>query len=155
LELERIKASRSLVNASGLTDSLKTFKGTEYVVIGCFQDQDSINLLKQLDKALTDAGWTRGKLPPNSVADIELNISKDFAVPIATRTGVYVWAQSSQTVDALKATASLVLPEYLKAAMALKGGLASGINPPEGDLGPLPVEVGNSSSVFIIVGKKP
>jgi hypothetical protein len=39
--------------------------------------------------------------------------------------------------------------------MALKGGLASGINPPEGDLGPLPVEPGDSTAAFIIVRKKP
>lgn len=156
LELERIRTPRSLTNASGLTDSLKMFKGTEYVFIGCFQDQDSINLLIQLDKALADAGWTRGKLPPqNSFGDIQLNISKDFAVPITSRSGVYVGAQTTETVDALKAIPVPQLPEYLRAAMALKGGLASGITPSEGDLGPLPVDPGNSTSVFILIGKKP
>ena len=156
LDLERIRTPRSLINPAALTDSLKTFSGTEYIVLGCFQDQESINLLVQLDKVLTDAGWKRGKLPPNgSFADIQLNISKDFAAPITTRSGVYVGAQSTETVDALKATPAPILPGYIKAAMALKGGLASGINPPEGDFGPLPIDPGNSTSVFILVGKKP
>jgi hypothetical protein len=155
LELVKLKTPRTLTNAPVLTDALKTFKGTEYTIIGCFQDQDSINLLVQLDKVLTDAGWTR-KLPPqNSFGDLRLNISKDFAVPIATRSGVYVGAQSAETVDALKATPQRLLPGYIRAAMALKGGLASGINPPEGDFGPLPVDPGDSTAVFIIVGKKP
>lgn len=156
LELERIRTPRSLINAAALTDSLEAFKGTEYVVIGCFQDQESINLLIQIDKALASAGWTRGKLPPQgSFGDIQLTISKDFAVPITSRTGVYVGAQSDETVGELKATPLSLLPSYIRAAMALKGGLASNINPPEGDFGPLPVDPGNSTSVFIIVGKKP
>ncbi|MBB5059182.1 hypothetical protein HDF16_003905 [Granulicella aggregans] len=63
LELARIRTPRSLSNAAGLTESMKPFRGTEYVFFGCFQDQDSINLLMQIDKALSDAGWMRGKLP--------------------------------------------------------------------------------------------
>jgi hypothetical protein len=95
LELERIRTPRSLTNVLGLTDSLMAFKGTEYTVIGCFQDQESIDLLTQLDKALAATGWTR-KLPPqNSFGDLRLNISKDFAVPTTTRSGIYVGAQSS------------------------------------------------------------
>ncbi len=155
LDLQRIRTPRSLVNAAALTESLRTFNGTEYVVIGCFQDQDSVNLLVQLDKALEDAGWKRGKLPQGSAADIQLNIAKDFAVPITTRSGVYVGAQSTETIDTLKETPAALLPEYIRAAMALKGGLASGIDPPEGDFGPLPVDPGNSTSVFILIGKKP
>jgi hypothetical protein len=156
LDLERIRTPRSLTNALGLTDSLKMFRGTEYTVIGCFQDQESINFLVQLDKVLADAGWTRVKpAPKSSFGDIQLNISKDFAVPITTRTGVYVGAQSTEPVDELKATPLPLLPAYLRAAMALKGGLASNINPHEGDFGPLTVDPGSSTSVFIIVGKKP
>jgi hypothetical protein len=155
LELERIRTPRSLTNASGLTAALKTFKGTEYTVIGCFQDQESINFLIQLDAVLTGAGWIRATLPPVGNAEIKLNISKDFAVPITTRSGVYVGAQTGETADVLQATPVPLLPGYMRAAMALKGGLASGINPPEGDFGPLPVDPGNSTSVFIIVGKKP
>lgn len=101
---------------------MRTFKGTEYTVIGCFQDQDSINLLVQLDKVLSDAGWTRDKLPSqNSFGDIQLNIAKDFSVPITTRTGVYVGAQSIKKLDELKSTPIQQLPAYIRAAMALKG----------------------------------
>jgi hypothetical protein len=157
-ELERMRAPRSLMNTSGLTDTLKVFTGTEYTFIGCFQDQESIDLLVQLDKVLANAGWTRVKPPPqSSFADIQLNISKDFGVPITTRSGVYVGVQSSVSLDALKATPQPMLPAYIRAAMALKGGLAAGISPAEPNLNlaaPLPVEPGTSTSVFIIVGKK-
>jgi hypothetical protein len=156
LELERIRTPRSLTNVGELTNSLRPFKGTGYTVVGCFQDQESINLLIQLDKVLTDSGWTRVKPPPQgSFGDVELNISKDFSVPITSRSGVYVGAQSSESVSALQATSLATLPEYLRAAMALKGALATGINPQEGDLGPLPIDPGTSTNVFIIVGKKP
>jgi hypothetical protein len=154
LELERIRTPRSLTNAVGLSDSLKMFKGTEYVVFGCFQDQESMDFLIQLDAALTKAGWVRIKLPQQDM-QITLNIAPGFAVPLTTRSGVYVVAQSTETSDSLKAIPVHLLPGYIRAAMALKGGLASGINPPEGDFGPLPLDPGNSTSVFIIVGKKP
>jgi hypothetical protein len=107
----------------------------------------------QLDKVLAGAGWTRDK---SSLGDIELNISKDFAVPITTRSGIFVDVESTETVDTLKATPQPMLPKYIRAAVALRGGLASGINPSQDDLAkPFPVVPGNSTSVFIIVGKKP
>jgi hypothetical protein len=156
-ELKRIRTPRSLINPSVLTDALKAFK-TEYTFFGCFQDQESIELLMQIDKVLADAGWTRVKLPPQtSSVDIHLTI-KDFTVPITTRFGVYVVAQSTKTAEALNAISPPMLPAYIRAAMALKAGLgsAAGIYPAQGDLAnPLSVESGNSTSVFIIVGKKP
>ncbi|MGB9206316.1 MAG: hypothetical protein WCB94_20325 [Terriglobales bacterium] len=156
-ELQRIKTPRSLTDPSAMTDALKVFKDAEYTVIGCFQDQESIDLLVQLDKVLANAGWKRVKPPSqNSFGDIQLNISKDFGVPVTTRSGVYVAVQSTETVDALKATPLPMLPVYIRAAMALKKGLATGINPAEADLASsLTVETGSSTSVFIIVGKKP
>lgn len=155
-ELERMRTPRSFTNASALTDALKMFKGTEYSFIGCFQDQESIDLLTRLDKALVAAGWTR-KLPPqNSFGDLRLNISKDISVPPTTRSGIYVGAQSIETVDALKSTPELKRPPHITAAALLRGLLAAGINPPETDLAtPLPVDSGSDTSVFIIVGKKP
>ena len=156
-ELERMKAPRSLTNASALTDALTAFKGTEYSFIGCFQDQESIDLLVQIDKVLANAGWTRVKPPPQgSFGDIQLNISKDFGVPVTSRSGIYVGVQSTETVDVLKATPQPMLPTYIRAALALKAGLASGIVPvDEGLTTPLPADPGNSTSVFIVVGKKP
>lgn len=156
-ELRRLKLPRSLTNATTLATGLRAFKGTEYTVIGCFQDQESIGLLVQIDEVLKNAGWTRVKPPPqNSYGDLQLNISKDFAVPITSRSGIYVVVQSTQTVDALRATQPPLLAAYIRAAMALKGGLASSVNPEEADLQtPLQVDPGSSTSVFIIVGKKP
>lgn len=90
-ELDRIRTPRSLNNPSALQDALKAFRGTGYTILGCFQDQESIDLLVQIDKVLSDAGWTRGKPTPESpVGDIQLNISKDFAVPTTTRSGIFV-----------------------------------------------------------------
>jgi len=156
-ELNRLKSPRSVVNVETLISVLRAFKGTEYTVIGCFQDQESIDLLVQLDKVLVNAGWIRVKPPPqNSFGDIQLNISKDFAVPIAARSGIFVAVQSAETIDALKAIPQPMLPTYIRAGMALKGGLASSISPAQADLAtPLVVESGKSTSVFILVGKKP
>lgn len=157
LELAKIKSPRSVTDPLALTEALKAFGGTEYLIVGCFQDQDSIDLLKQIDQVLTDAGWKRGKIPSqNSFGDIVLNISKDFAVPISSRSGVFVAAQSKEQIEALKMVPMPLLPMYIRAAMALKGGLASGISPSQdGLMSPLVVEAGDSTSVFIIVGKKP
>lgn len=154
LELARIKTPRSLTNAIAFTDSLKAFKGTRYVVSGCFQDQESMDFLVQLDAALTAAGWVREPLSAEGRAQITLNVAPGFAVPLTTRSGVLVGAQALER-DALMATPFPQLPEYIRAAMALKGALASGINPQEGDFGPLQVDPGNSTSVFLLVGKKP
>lgn len=156
-ELKRMKTPRSLTNASVVTVVLKEFKGTEYTVSGCFQDQESIDLLVQLDTVLANAGWKRVKpSPQSSFGDIQLNISKDFAVPTTIRSGIYVEVQSAETLDALKATPQPMLPMYIKGALTLRGGLASGIIPADANLvGPLPIDPGNSTSVFILVGKKP
>jgi hypothetical protein len=102
LELARIKTPRSLINAVGLSDSLKMFKGTEYIVVGCFQDQESMDFVVQLDAALTKAGWVRAKLPQQDM-QVTLNIAPGFAVPLTTRSGVDVGAQSLEA-NALMAT---------------------------------------------------
>jgi hypothetical protein len=67
-----------------------------------------------------------------------------------------VGAQSTETIDTLKATPLTLLPGHIKAAMFLKGALAANIKPAEGDLTrPLPIDPASSASVFIVVGKKP
>ena len=124
--------------------------------VGCFQDQESIDLLVQIDKLLGNAEWKRVKPPTPSFADIELTISKDFSIPVTSRSGIYVAVQSTEAVEVLKATPLPKFPVYIKAAMGLKQGLASGISPAQANLADaLNVEPGNSTSVFIIVGKKP
>ena len=157
VELERIRTPRSLTNTSALIEALKAFKGTEYTVIGCFQDQDSIDLLVQIDKALTGAGWTRGKLPSQNAVDIQLNISKDFAVPLTTRSGVVIAVQSSENIVALQGRPVSTYAPYIRAGMLLKGRLGMSITPSQDGLDTLPLEAdpGDSTSVFIIVGKKP
>lgn len=156
-ELDRIRTPRSLKNPSALQGALKEFRGTEYKILGCFQDQESVDLLVQIDKVLSGAGWTRGKPTPElPIGDIQLNISKDFAVPITTRSGIFVGVQSTETVDALNATPLLLRPTYIRAAMLLKGALAASMRPSEAELStPLSADPGKSSDVFIIVGKKP
>jgi hypothetical protein len=139
-ELERIRTPRSLSNTSDLIEALKAFKGTEYTVIGCFQDQESIDLLIQIDKALAAAGWTRGKLlPQSSFGDIQLTISKDFSVPLTTRSGVLVAVQSSESAVALQGRPIFTYAPYIRAGMLLKGRLGLSISPPQDRLDTLPL----------------
>jgi hypothetical protein len=156
-ELEQIRTPRSLTNTWALIDALRAFKGTEYTVVGCFQDQESIDLLVQIDKALTSAGWTRGKLPSQNPIDIHLTISKDFNVPLTTRSGVTVAVQSSESAAALQGRPTFTYAPYIRAGMLLKGRLGLSISPLQDGLDTLPLQVdpGDSTSVFIIIGKKP
>jgi hypothetical protein len=63
---------------------------------------------------------------------------------------------SIKTVDELKAMHGQAIPEYIKGMMLLRGGLASRMSPADRSLaGPLPVDPGDSTGVFILVGKKP
>jgi hypothetical protein len=64
--LNRIKSPRSLIHIPELVATLEAFKDTEYTFSSVFQDEESIDLLKQLDTVLQRAGWKRVKPPPGS-----------------------------------------------------------------------------------------
>jgi hypothetical protein len=61
LELARIKTPRSLIHVPELISALEPFRGTEYVFVSVFQDEESIYFLRAIDDVLQKAGWERGK----------------------------------------------------------------------------------------------
>jgi hypothetical protein len=152
-ELERIRTPRSISNTSDLIAGLGSFRGTTYTFTGVYSDQESLDLLRQIDSALTAAGWTRVKPPDNN--PIILTVAPGFTVAPSTQSGVLVQAESANPA-ATMAIPPPLLPSYLRAGIALKMGLANGIVPPQQELrGPLGVSAGSHTDVFITVGKKP
>ncbi len=99
LELARIRTPRSLVDASELTTSLAAFKGTEYVFVSVFQDEESMNLLKAIHEILQKAGWKRGAsahgFPGVNIYGKDV---PDFSVPIGFSIGVHVSTESPQPI---------------------------------------------------------
>jgi hypothetical protein len=151
-ELNRLKSPRILTNASEFSSRLKEFAGTEYTFPSSFGDQESINLLKQIDSALQLAGWKRVKPDPAPI--IVLNIYPDFGVALGTSTGVEVAVDSTVSAASLNADPQK-WPALVKTAGLLKNSLAFCITPTEGNVrNELVVVPGSSTVVRITVGKK-
>jgi hypothetical protein len=152
LELARIKLPRSLTAVPDLIAALKQFKGTEYTFSSVFADEESINLLKQIDNVLQSAEWKRVK-PPNGFPAISVyGKEQELSVPASLVTGVQVSVDSPDK----KATESLAienLPPYIKAAVTFNLNL-SNLAPPQ-DARKVGMDLGSSSIVRIAVGKKP
>jgi hypothetical protein len=154
--MRQLQSPRSLIDADSLDSVLKPFKGTEYTFVGCFQDQDSIELSRQLNKALLKAGWTKVDADTTQNGfDLHLNVEADFKTPITNLSGIYVVVQSRQDVKSLQSVPFSQLPIYFRAAGALKGALISGVSPRQADLdSPLTVDPGDSKRVLIVIGSK-
>lgn len=153
-EVNRLKTPRSLTNSSGLEDSLRAFKGTEYAFTGVFQDQDSIDLLRAINNTLTAAGWKRINLPNTQPGEIEVTLN-GFKVPVTTRSGVWIEAESTEKIEDLRSLPPFLFPRYISGGMALKGALFSSIFPQQENLkSAFGVNLGPSKAVAILVGKK-
>ena len=155
-EVYRLKTDRSLTDLSLFVRRLQPFEGTKYAFFGVFDDPESLKLLKQIDAALTGAGWTRVASPIQTPGAISLPIAEGIKVQEVTVSGVAVDVQSTETSEALNAMPPVMQPGYIKAASALKSQLFLGIDPQQEDLkNPVELSPGTASVVFIIVGKKP
>jgi hypothetical protein len=156
-ELNRLKSPRLLTNAYLFSAALKKFKGTEYTFSSVFGDEESIELLKQIDSALQLAEWKR--VNPSSAGAIVVNVygnQQDFGVPPGIATGVLVSINSFESVNFLKAQPQERWPLPIRTASALKSALSLWISPPQGDKGKdVILESGTSTIVRITVGKKP
>lgn len=153
-EINRLKTPWSLTDSARLVDSLKSFKGTEYALTGVFQDPGSIDLIVAIDKALTSAKWKRVN-PPIAPGGISILIN-GLNIPVTTRSGIWVEAESTEKAEELNARPAFVFPQYIRAGAALKGELFSSISPQQQSLtGPLGIDPGTSRLVTILVGKKP
>lgn len=155
-ELTRLKTPRSLTNVSASVAALKGFGDTEYTFSSVFADEESIGLLKQIDGALQLAGWKR--VPPGGGVVIiphVLGAGVDFSVPPGTGTGVSVSVDSLESVVTLRSLPRALAPPPLRAALALNDFIASTLVPPQQGSKDVFVEHGTSTTVRIVVGKKP
>lgn len=156
LELARIRTPRSLTHVSEVDAALGQFKGTEYVFVSVFQDDESMNLLKHIDNLLKQAGWKRG----TSVGGFPgVNIygknDPNFSVPIGFNTGIRVSVESPQPLDDKRPITEL--PRYVQAAVLLNFDLKSCLSPQDerNTEKLVGVDTGTSETVRIAVGKKP
>jgi hypothetical protein len=154
-ELQQIKTPRSLTNPSDFVAELKKFKGTEYTFSSVFSDEESINLLREIDSALQLAGWNRVKPPTGFPSIMVYGKDVDFPVVSSLQTGLLIVINSPETLPALMAVPDDRKPEYIKAAGTLSLTLSSHLSPPQVRVISVDVEPGTSSTVQIIIGKKP
>jgi hypothetical protein len=155
LELARLKSPRSLTHLPELTAALKQFKDIEYRFSAVCPEEECIQLLKQFDGVLHDAGWRRGK----SVGGFpSINIygkGVDLSVPQALLAGVQISVESSEPLAILQSQPIEKLPEYLRAAIVLNLSLSTSLSPPQQTVGKMVrIDPGTSTSVQISVGKK-
>jgi hypothetical protein len=155
LELARLKTPRSLIRVPELISALEPFKGTGYVFVSVFQEEDSLYLLRAIDDVLQKAGWNRAKSVGGFPGiNIYGNQPNNFAVPVGFNTGIQISVDSSESVATLKALPVDKLPQLVKAAMTLDIGLSSNLSPPT-DAKLVDVQPGTSPIIRIAVGKKP
>jgi hypothetical protein len=158
LELARIQTPRSLIRVPELTSALESFKGTEYVFVSVFQDEESIYLLRAIDDVLQKAGWKRGKsvagFPGINVYGTE---ERNFTVPVGFNIGIQISTDSTQPIEHLESIQVTDLPLYLQAAATLKVDLSQCISPLQDNSAGKMVDVqtGASTTIRIAVGRKP
>jgi hypothetical protein len=156
-KLSAIKTPRSLQNIPGFIAAVKPFAGTEYTFSSVFQDKESIDLLIEIDKNLSEAGWKRVK-PPMGSPSPAINVygkDVDFAVPASLEDGTRVTVESQTSPESLQATPPALRPSNINAGLALNIALSVGITPPQQSANnPVHVDKGDSKVVVIMVGKK-
>jgi hypothetical protein len=155
VELNRLKTPRVLLTPSGLSSALKEFKGTEYTFSSVFQDDEAIELLKQIDSALQLAEWKRVPFQAPA-ASIIITLDSGVKVPPGVKVGVLVSAEASEHLESLSSMPIEKLPQWIKAAVELRFLLGVSISPSQGDTGKnLAVSAGTSHAIRIDVGRKP
>lgn len=155
LELARLKTPRSLIHISELIAALKPFKDVEYSFVAVCPEDECIQLLKQFDKVLRDAGWNRGHSIVGFPAINVYGKDSDLAVPQALLPGVQISVESTEPLGDLQKQVLESLPEYVKAAIVLNLSLSTSLSPPQETIGKMVrVDPGTSTSVRISVGKK-
>jgi len=156
-ELNRLKSPRSLSHVSELVAGLAAFKDTEYTFSSVFADDESIQLLKQVDSVLQRAGWKRTKPGGGYPAINVFGKEVDFAVPAALTSGIQISVDSSESVTALQSLPLEKMPELVRAAIALNLTISSNLFPAEEHAAAKTVDVqpGASVAIRIAIGKKP
>ncbi len=155
VQIEERMKPRSLKPSPQAVSALKAYKGTEYTFLSVFSDEESINLLKQLDSILLSAGWTRVK-PPHAYPAINVyGQQQDFAVPSGLGSSIRISVDSDTPLATLQATPVDKLPAPASAAVVLAMELTASLAPPQDDGIKANVQSGKSMTVRIEIGRKP
>lgn len=153
-ELNRLKTPRVLLTPSEVAKALKAFK-TEYAFASVFQDEESVELLKEIDAALQLAGWKRVPfaVAPNT---IEITLDSGIKVPTGVKTGVLVSVETPEPIESIRSMPEDKLPELIRVAIVLRTVLVASISPDQRDIGKtVTVRPGSSRAIQIDVGKHP
>lgn len=158
-ELNRIKSPRSLSEPKELSDELEKFPGTKYTFSGVFNDEESVQFLRNVNFALANAGWVRVKLP---ITERQTHISllegtDDFDVPLVISTGILVSVDSPVSPKSINDAPTRLRMPIIRAAGQLQVLLDALIIPiAKGNAGDsVLVLSGTSDMIRITVGKKP
>jgi hypothetical protein len=140
-----------------LVTALAAFKGTEYMFLSVYPDEEPINLLKQIDGILLRAGWKRAQ--PSSPLPPTINVyGRDVNVLVTAgmTAGVQISIESRESGTEIKSRTIETLPQYIRAAITLNLNLSPNLYPPQGDIGKtVSMESGSATFVRIAVGRKP
>jgi hypothetical protein len=156
LELEKLKTPRTFALPPDTLSAFQQFPGTEYTFSTVATDQESIDLLKQIDTALQGAGWKRVK--PDPPATMGANVFGDEdRIAIGILKGVKVEVGCAMDAEALQQLPSATWPMPVKLAGAVRNAIASFTTPSsDGNVAPSVVILKGSSEVIrISVGSKP
>jgi hypothetical protein len=153
-ELNRLKSPRSLLHESDVVSALMPFKGTEYMFMSVFADEESITLLVQIDEVLQKAGWKRlWSTAPATYERIE-NIKDVGSLNAGLTTGIQISINSTEPLTSLQSRPLDKLPQVIKAAVLLNTAISSNLFPPQPEM-KVDVQPGTSGAIRITVGKKP
>jgi hypothetical protein len=157
-ELDRIKTPRSLLDEQELVSSLSAYKDTEYMFLSVFGDEESINLLKQIDDILQHAGWKRAQ--PSNPNPPAINVPRpngNITVTDGLINGVEVSVEYTESVEHLQSLLAADIPAYVRAGVALNLSFSSNLSPVPDETYKKKVNVvsGKETFVRISVGKKP
>jgi hypothetical protein len=155
IQIEERMKPRSFRPSPQVMSSLQAYKGTEYTFSSVFGDEESINLLKQLDSILLSAGWIRVK-PAHAYPAINVyGQQQDFAVASGLGSSIKISVDSEKPLATLQTIPVNKLPAPAGAAVILAMELTSGLAPPQDGGIKVNVESGKSMVVRIEVGRKP
>lgn len=156
-KLERLTTPRRLLRSDPVVAPLRAFERTQYVFIGTCADHECFDLLTDIDALLKLAGWQRIKGPVMriGITQVHINGDKDFAVDISLSTGTVISAQTPGGIESLNGLPDVILPGYVRAAVALNEVLAAHIAPSENTGMRVGIKSGASTAVEIDVGRKP
>jgi len=160
LELAKLRTPRSITSVDKVVISLAQFKGTEYTFSAVGAGDEPIQLLKQIDGILQNAGWKRVKPPAGFPAINVFGSEVDFAVAIAIPSGLRISVDATEPLATLQSLPSEKWPPLVTGAVALNLTLTSNLSPPrEKQEGPnmnlVDVRPGSSTTIRISVGVKP